>query len=128
MGKLTKVIVSGISIFIFAGCFSEGPGDIAKKWIESAAEGDVEYIKKHSTASTINLLTLTCKMKNFKQLDSECLKVILPKVDSVKIINVDEKEDATATVVVEEGVNGTYSKESIELTKLNDIWKVNIHK
>ncbi len=135
MTKILKFSILALSsAILFTACGGESPKDATEKFYTSLKNGDVATYKKYSTDTTQRLMGLTFTMGCFNKdlkVDSElsaCMKDIFKDMSGFKVLDVQEHNKVSATVVVEEKRNDSVKNNTVELEKLDEQWKVSIKK
>lgn len=135
MSNVVKIAFMGIlALFMFSGCGSNSPEDVAVGFYEAIKNGDVDKYKKYSTTSTQGVMAfgfgMKCMGKNLeddKEL-SECMKETsgFSKIES---IGTEEKSDTVSIVTLKiYDEDGGSKEEKVKVKKIDDEWKVDISK
>ena len=119
MKKLSLLLMSLIAMVIFAGC-GDSPKDVAIKWGNAIADGDVKTANKYSTEQTqsLNVLIAAGLSADKDSKDVQEFKDNIKKLKSAK----EEINGDTAKVIVEGDSDG------IPLKKVDGQWKVDVQK
>jgi len=116
MKKFRKLLVVALagSVLLLAGC-GNSPGDVAKHFYTSLAEGDMVKARQYATDETMQLMGMAATFGES------------PVDPDFSFQQVDEKiEGNKATVYFREKPDGPV--QSVHLVKLNGKWKVHEQK
>ncbi len=125
--KLIFITIMGL--LVLAGCSDNSPKGATLAFLNAMKDGNVEDFRKYSTQSTQQVmafaLAMQCKgaIKEDSAL-STCLKSVTKDVSKYKVVDVQENGKTSAIY----GKDGNINKESYNLEKFADEWKINISK
>lgn len=131
----TKLILATSSLLLLAGC-SSTPEDAVYGMYDALEDGDIAGLKENATNSTVGLLSMASMMKckankndfdSEEDLISECLEQAFGDI-SISNVKILEQSETKAKVMLVSSQNGTEKKSKIDLRKIDDTWKVDIHK
>lgn len=128
MKSLLKFMCLGLFIFMMTGCTSSNPESVAVNFIKAFYTGNSEEAKKYCTHESAQFVDLVMSMISTSIDD---MKDTNPEV---RVLNSDvDEEGNNAQVEVEiknyydaeeKIVSDEASTETVELTKIDDEWKV----
>ena len=135
MKNIFKLIfITIIGLLVLSGCSDNSPKGATLAFLNAMKDGNVEDFRKYSTQSTQQVmafaLAMQCKgaIKEDSAL-STCLKSVTKDVSKYKVVDVQENGKTSAIVTAEiYSKDGNINKESYNLEKFADEWKINISK
>lgn len=136
MKNIFKLIfITIIGLLVLAGCSDNSPKGATLAFLNAMKDGNVEDFRKYSTQSTQQIiafgLAMECDEGAIKEDSalSTCLKSLSKNVSKYKVVDVQENGKTSAIVTAEiYGKDGKINKESYNLEKFADEWKINISK
>ena len=131
----TKLALALSAAFLFVGC-SSTPEDAVYGMYDALGSGDLSALQENVTNSTAGLLSMAAMMNckankndfdSEEDLVSECLEQSFGNI-SISNVEILEQSDTRAKAKVTTSENGKEKTSKIDLSKVDDAWKVDIRK